>query len=244
MTDFVVLAAQRTGSNLLCTLLNSHPEILCHHEIFNPRGPRYAVTHRDGSFDLGSLEERERDPVAFLNRVWRTRCGHPCVGFKMTRGQDERVLRHLLDDPSIKKIVLQRRNRIKTYVSQQIAQHLDEWEVYHSRELEPDRPRIEVDVTRLREHIASNERFYREIGEPLQTRPDSYIKVEYEGLLSQTLHRQLLDFLGVEPRGVGLKPSSVKQNSANLRELVSNFAELEEALRGTDLEEELHARDN
>ena len=37
-TRFVILAAPRSGSNLLCTLLNSHPEILCHHEVFNPVG--------------------------------------------------------------------------------------------------------------------------------------------------------------------------------------------------------------
>ena len=37
-TRFVILAAPRSGSNLLCTLLDSHPEILCHHEVFNPVG--------------------------------------------------------------------------------------------------------------------------------------------------------------------------------------------------------------
>ena len=46
MTRFVILAVPRTGSNLLCTLLNSHPEILCHHEVFNPQGIFTALTHR------------------------------------------------------------------------------------------------------------------------------------------------------------------------------------------------------
>ena len=34
-TRFVILAAPRTGSNLLCTLLDAHSRILCHHEILN-----------------------------------------------------------------------------------------------------------------------------------------------------------------------------------------------------------------
>ena len=92
----VVLAAPRTGSNLLCTLLNSHSDVLCHHEIFNPEGIFYAITHRDGSLDLGSIQARDRAPLAFLDRVWQAHEGKACVGFKMTRGQNEQVLRQSL----------------------------------------------------------------------------------------------------------------------------------------------------
>lgn len=244
MTNFVILAAQRTGSNLLCTLLNSHPEILCHHEIFNPRGVRYAVTHRDGTFDLGSVEERQRDPLSFLDRVWGARCGHQCVGFKMTPAQEEQILQHVLARQSIKKIVLRRRNRIKTYVSVQISQRLDEWEVYDHGQLTRERPKIRVEVAQLREHIKSNERFYQQIGESLMRWPNSLIEVEYEALMTQELHRRLLDFLAVTPADSKLNASSIKQNSANLEDLVSNFTELADALKGTDLEKELHSRDN
>ncbi|MCZ6683991.1 MAG: hypothetical protein O7B26_12490 [Planctomycetota bacterium] len=244
MTDFVILAAQRTGSNLLCTLLNSHPEILCHHEIFNPRGPIYAVTHREGTLDFGSIEERDRDPFSFLDRVWRTRCGHSCVGFKMTQDQAEPVLQRVLARPSIKKIVLRRRNKIKTYVSQKISQRLDEWEVYDSQELAPRRPRVNVDVDQLREQIASNERFYSAIGEALKPWPDLYVEIVYESLSSRSLHQRLLDFLAVAARDVELKPASIKQNSSNLEDLVSNYAELASALTGSELEEELHARND
>jgi len=244
VTNFVILAAQRTGSNLLCTLLNSHPEILCHHEIFNPRGIYYAVTHRDNSFDLGSIQERNRDPISFLNRVWGARCGHRCVGFKLTIAQERRILNHVLDCTSTKKIVLRRLNRIKTYVSVQISRRLDEWEVYDPDELVRDRPRIRVDVARLREHIESNERFYRQIGESLRRRRHPFIEVEYESLMTRELHRRLLGFLAVTPADSELTASSIKQNSANLEDLVSNFAEIADALKGTDLEDELHARDH
>ena len=37
---------------MLCTLLGSHPEILCHHEVFNPSGIFYALYYRDGRIDL------------------------------------------------------------------------------------------------------------------------------------------------------------------------------------------------
>ena len=105
-TRFVILAAPRSGSNLLCTLLNSHQEILCHHEIFNPSGIFYVLDHRDGSLDLGTLEDRDRRPLEFLDRLWRHDLDFPCVGFKMTRGQDERVLEAVLADRQVCKVLL------------------------------------------------------------------------------------------------------------------------------------------
>ena len=40
---------------MLCTLLGSHEDVLCHHELFNPRGVYYALELRDGTFDLGGI---------------------------------------------------------------------------------------------------------------------------------------------------------------------------------------------
>jgi hypothetical protein len=36
-TSFCIITQPRTGSNHLCGLLNSHPEIVCHYELFNRR---------------------------------------------------------------------------------------------------------------------------------------------------------------------------------------------------------------
>src|SRR6202051_4647549 len=92
---FVILAAPRSGSNMLCTMLDSHPSILCHHEIFNPKGIRLALRLRDTDFALGTVAQREQDPRRFLEQVWTTRLGYPCVGFKFTHRQNELIFRHL-----------------------------------------------------------------------------------------------------------------------------------------------------
>ena len=63
---FVILAAPRSGSNQLCTLLNSHPEILCHHEVYNPSAIFYALDLRDGTIELGTRDERDWRPLEFL----------------------------------------------------------------------------------------------------------------------------------------------------------------------------------
>ena len=70
MTRFVILAVPRTGSNLLCTLLNSHPQILCHHEIFNPAGVFAAPDYTGSDLKVDQLGERDDDEPGFLQRVW------------------------------------------------------------------------------------------------------------------------------------------------------------------------------
>ena len=82
---FVIYAAPRTGSNQLCATLGAHPQVLCHHELFNSGGIHYSLDHRNGEIELGTPEERDRDPLAFVERVWRHSLGRRAVGFKLNR---------------------------------------------------------------------------------------------------------------------------------------------------------------
>ena len=236
---FVIVAARRTGSNLLCTLLDSHPAILCHHELFNPRGIFYALSQRQGGMNLGSVAERDADPLAFLERVWREPRGCTCVGFKMTCGQAEPTLRAVLADRDVRKIVLHRRNRVKTCVSERVAERLDQWEVYDEDELAAVRPRLEIDVSDLRAHAARNEDFYRRVEQSLRGSGQEFLRLCYEDLENTAQRAQLLKFLDAPPADADLEPRSVKQNSPDLRAIVANFDELADALRGDALRDEL-----
>jgi LPS sulfotransferase NodH len=243
-TRFVILAAPRSGSNLLCTLLNSHPEVLCHHEVFNPAGIFYALDHRDGSIDLGTIEARDRAPAAFLERLWTERLGHSCVGFKMTRGQHQEVVALVVHDPGIRKIVLRRGNRVKTYVSTLIAEQLGQWEVYRATDLIEPRPRVTLDLSDLKKHIAENQAYFTEIENTLQSTGQRSLQIAYEDLGNRVEHARLLDFLGVTCRSLPLKARSVKQNPADLRSLVANFDEAVAALKDEYLVAELRTTDN
>jgi LPS sulfotransferase NodH len=239
-TRFVVLATPRTGSNWLCTLLDSHPEILCHHEIFNPAGIHYALSQRGGRLDFGSVETRDRDPLAVLERVWRETAGHPIVGFKIGLGQSEEVQRAVIGDPGVRKVVVHRANRIRTYVSEEIARRTGEWESYPWSELAERPTRVEVDPERLREHAQRNERYYAWVRELLAEAGQEALEVVYERLTGEPERRRLQRFLGVAELAP-LRGSTRKQNPGALRELVSNFDRLAGALRGSPLAAELEA---
>lgn len=240
----MILAAPRTGSNLLCTLLNSHPEVLCHHELFNPNGIFYALEYRDGSLDLGDMDARDREPFAFLQRVWEHPQGASCVGFKMTRGQDAAVMQGLIEDSGVLKILLYRRNRLKTFISEQLARQTDRWEVYARDELATDTPRLHVDVEAFKAHCDLNERYYQDIENVLRSGGQLWIETAYEDILNAPEHVRLLEFLGVEATDARLTQSSIKQSDKDLRTHIENFQELERAFEGSEHLAELYDYEN
>jgi hypothetical protein len=242
IAKFVILNAPRTGSNYLCTLLNSHPEILCHHEIFNPHVVGVARHLQNSGFHMGTIEERERDPIEFLGRVWRMDEGCRSVGFKLCWKQNEAVFNAVLADPEIRKIVLKRKNRIKSFVSLLLARQTGEWVIYDDVAAPGPRPRVHVDEEELLRHIAFNDAYYAEIESAIQQPGHLGHVLHYEDLFSVASLCGTLRFLGVaEPNPEILAGQTWKLSSTSLRDLVESFESLEHALRGTPLEEELYS---
>jgi LPS sulfotransferase NodH len=244
-TRFVILNAARTGSNYLCALLNSHPEILCHHEIFNPHVVGVARDLHNGGFALGTIEERERDPIAFLERVWRTALGYPIVGFKLCWRQHEVAYRAVLADTSVRKIVLKRRNRVRTFVSLLRARQTGEWVIYADTGAAPGEAAIRVEYPELLHNIDYNEQYYAEVESTLAATGQQHLTLFYEELTAEPALARLLEFLGAARPDPALLQSGTRKliTSRSLREVVSNFDELHAAVAGTALEAELHAAD-
>jgi riboflavin biosynthesis pyrimidine reductase/LPS sulfotransferase NodH len=236
---FVIFATPRSGSNMLCTMLNSHPDILCHHEVFNPEAVHYALDHRNGEINLGSIADRENNPESFIDSLWRHHCKKSAVGFKLNRGQNDVAFRHVLEDQEVRKILLTRRNRVQAYVSELIAQQTGGWESYAFSGFQSSGRPVTVDVARLLEHAANNQRYMSGIQAKLYSTGQRFLQTAYEDLGCADEQRRILEFLNLAPTTPQLRPATRKLNSANLRELVSNFDELEQALRGTEFEPEL-----
>jgi len=229
---------------MLCTLLGSHPDVLCHHELFNPTGVYYALELREGSFDLGDVEERDRDPLMFLERVWAADLGHSHVGFKMTHRQNEVVLNAVLRDAAVRKIVLWRENRVRTFVSRLISEATGQWEVYREADLAPQRPRVHVDVDALHQSVAEDQTYYGEVVGLLQATQQPFLRLCYEQLVAGGERTRLLEFLDLPqpaPSSSSLRVRSIRQNPSSLPDLVANFDELEAALAGTALAADLRS---
>ena len=242
MTRFVILATPRTGSNWLCTLLDSHPEILCHHELFNPEGVHLALSQRGKGWELGDRHMQQEAPLDLLREAWGQTLGFRVVGFKLNLGQAPLVLKAVLTDPAVSKILVYRRNRIRTFVSERIAETTGHWESYSDSRWD-DRPKsVHVTLEELRVHAARNRDFYRRIRGRLEESGQQALELAYEDLGIGQSHRRLLRYLGVDP-GVTLRASTRRMNGSPLEMIISNYAELRDALAGTELERDLLADD-
>lgn len=240
-TRFVIFAAPRTGSNFLCSLLNSHAQILCHHGLFNPGGIHTALDHRPDDLDLGTIEERDLAPAAFLAHVWQRDAGKRAVGFKFNSGEHAGAAELVLQDARVHKILLLRHNRIKTYVSERIADESGLWESYAGSS-RTSAPKVRVETGDLFRHIERNERYYAGLEALLRATGQQWLVTHYESL--QPEHAggdtaRIVTSLGLEwtPR---LTAGSFKRNPDDLRALIANFEELQAELAGTALEDDLY----
>ena len=229
MTRFVILSAPRSGSNMLSSLLNSHTSILCHHEIFNPDGIFYALPLRDSEFSIvNNINERDNDPQTCLDNIWRFNNAKPCVGFKMTHKQNIMVFNSVLNDKRVKKIILIRKNQIKTHVSKLLAQQSGIWEQYDTPYCAKNSPskknKVSVCLQELKNDIAFNECYYDEIRLHLKKSKQEYIEVEYDNLNETDTQQRLLNYLHLEKQE--LVTHSIKQNSSDLRKKISNYSKL------------------
>lgn len=235
---FVILSARRSGSNLLCTLIDSHPDALCHHELFNPRGIFTALDLRDTATPLHDIAARERDPVAYLAQVWRYARGHACVGFKMTPDQHPEILHAVLEDSSIAKIVLRRNNPLRALVSERIADITGRWEAYAGEAGRQDidsiaRPRVHIEREELDRHVRQVQAFYDGLTDAMQRSGQRWLELCYESLFDAGEQHRLCDFLRLSRRP--LQARSVHQNPEPLERLLDNADALRRSLASTPL---------
>ncbi len=237
-TRFVIVAAPRTGSNWLCTLLDSHPDVLCHREIFNPDGLHTALSWPE-PLALGTLAERDRDPAAVLRRVWEADCGRAAVGFKLNRESTPAAFALALDERNARKLVLRRHNRVRTCVSEALAARSGVWESLEGGPASPAQGTLRLEVGALRAHAERNRRYYEGVTARLSQSGQAWLETRYERLHEPREQARLLAFLGLSASAVALRGATRRQNPRPLRALLENYASLREELRGSGFEDEL-----
>mmetsp|Transcript_2568 Transcript_2568/g.4601 ORF Transcript_2568/g.4601 Transcript_2568/m.4601 type:complete len:211 (-) Transcript_2568:1761-2393(-) len=137
-TRYVILSSARTGSTLLATSLSQHPEIFSHHELLQPVNSNMDPKARHlfppppiSTDERRALQNSRRANLAtFLSSIWNaTLPGTKAVGFKLQRGHlpHAAVKYHLLNDTTIKKIVLFRSDLLGMLASIAAAQSSGNW---------------------------------------------------------------------------------------------------------------------
>ena len=217
-TKFIVLSRSRTGSNLLLSLLNSHPDIIAEHEILaqlDGRDAREVVARAYG-----------KQPHYVKAKGFKLFYYHPLGG-----GSPE-VWDDLVAARDIRIIHLKRRNILRTLASRKIAGMKGVWAATSEARLDVGRHKtVSFTAAELEEGFRRTRNWETEGDRRFAAHP--LLSVWYEDLVRDpdaTL-AQVLDFLGL--RHVPLASDLRKQNPERLSALVSNYAELKSAFAGS-----------
>lgn len=250
-SKFVILSVPRTGSNFLCSTLDSHPEVLCHPELFHLEHICYSKKYlKSGGERFSTPQKRDRSPKSFMNQIWQQEFDCRAIGFKLMLWQNKRAFNLVLKNKSIKKILLFRNNKLKTYVSEKIAKKKKVWMTPESNLEKKEQNARQLSITvkpkYFYEYITIVDKFYESLRKKLKVSNQVFLEIAYEELLgreNEAVKLNILEFIGVSENPEYLKSNLKKQNPQPLSELIENFYELEEALKGTELEPYLYASD-
>ena len=229
---FVVAALPRTGSYMLTTALDDHPEIRCHGEALSP-------WRKNPAPETVSAAEFLRHDV-YTDTVDVTvdvTVEAKAVGFKLLH-QDARQgrlrdARGFLRASGVSVVHLRRRNLLRQVLSFEIARATDVWI------LENDEPRP-VDVTLVLDPNELLRRFVIAENQRRENEQDFHgcpaLEVCYEDLADdfETEMARIFRFLGVPPHPV--RPTTRRQERRPLHQAIRNYDTIVRALTGTPWE--------
>lgn len=227
LVKFVVVSAPRTGSNLFCRLMTSHPQVICFHEVFHKKAIFYGSPGNTSEFDFGGREERDSDPASFLQKLYSVGHGYPAIGMKLFAGHNDTVLHALIGMRNIRKIVLTRRNMLASFTSDLLAKRTGTYQSMKST-ADTSSSQVQVDADEFRQFVDGRRRFFADVGSRLDGQ--EYLELDYLDVARNT--RQFWDvqeFLGVE-FSQGLRSNLQRQSAGGLRERIVNFDALAEEL--------------
>lgn len=234
MSDrFVILTFARHGSNMLVSMLNAHPDIVCHQELFNPRHVGLSLKDQDKwrAAVGNSTARRDANGKAFLEQILAASLqDYRLAGFKLLPTQNLRLFLRILRRRDFRKIVLVRRNLLRSYVSLRKAELSSTWVVPERMVKRPDEGRadgtspegIRVRLTALAYYLFKIGALRLIIRSARLLDPKRYIYLQYESILEPGSLVDTLCFLGVDD-SIELSPGTRKQSTGSLRHTIANY---------------------
>ena len=225
---FVIIANPRTGTNHFIDLLNSHQDITCHREVF----------HRDAVYILGGsridlLEKRELNPVAFMEDLYFSSPTRAC-GFKIFAGHNVQVLEKVLQDQTIKKIILYRPNFLAVYSSEKIAEAEKRYLIMDEKLTSIDAGAYDssrtsemafFDQVDFSRRWTVYQEYYKYALDVLNETEQMYLFMTYEDFINESFFRRIFSFLGLsQPKALHTRMK--KQNTSDI---LSRFYNPDEA---------------
>ena len=220
-TKFIIFGQGRTGSNLIQSLVNVHPDVRCDGEILLP-----AMIGKLNWLKLyinGCALKHHKPAYGFLLKLTHLPQG---------QGIDNVEFLRYLTDQGWKIIYTQRRNFVKQIISAIIAINRHQW--HDSSDNPLKNKKFHIDLDELFKGIQRKETQTATELDILQHLP--HLTVVYEDeLLEPQWHQQttdkIFDYLGIP--SVSVQASLKKTTPKDLSQIVENYDEIVEAIGKT-----------
>lgn len=226
---FVIVAAPRTGTNLLIGLLNDFEGCFVGNELFNDKNisndiiPWHDISDADWPVLLAL---RRRDPVVF----WQTLCAHSAnrgfqtVGFKLLYSQglsQEDLLEHLVADETIPIIHIKRRNLLRRLVSERQASATGRWAVSATSAARAP-PKVAITINDIVRSIGTTEAHQATFDSRFAEHP--VLRLIYEDLARRPVRtaERVAEFLGLR---AARNPPTVKYRKTGHEKLLDTMAD-------------------
>jgi LPS sulfotransferase NodH len=209
----VIVTRSRSGSNMLCSYLESHPDCFMWREVF--RRPQYFNPSLTKFLVHGKYLRKFK-----------------LVGYKVFyyHTVPEYYWNEIISDDDIRIIHLVRKNHLRTFISQREATKSTQWETFKDNHKQPSREKLNVDVEDLISFLKKNETMISNMNTRLASRKN-VLQLSYEELIDGMGREQVKDFLAdvLNPDGYGT-PENKKQSVGKLSDRITNSAEVEAIL--------------
>lgn len=216
---FIVLSRSRTGTNLLLSYLNSHPNIRAEGELFRRLNGRSYKSILSKTFS--------KQPFYIQAKGFKIFYYHPLDD------SSSHIWKDLNNLASLSVIHMKRRNIFRTLISRKIAGSQNVWKATSSNDLRMNKS-IMFSVEELEHGFKQTRKWERGGDELFRNHP--VLSVYYEDLVEDVegTFAEITNFLGV--RCIKPKTKMLKQNPETQIDLVTNYSELRQVFSGTKWE--------
>jgi len=219
---FVIVTNRRSGSNMLVSMLDNHPEIKCFGELMR-RTPRW-MKRKGYRGALRVLEKvdaiyksdryRFDHPYEFVQAAFETAPRRKTLsGFKLHLGQNQSFLFRLIQNPDWKLVVLERENKLAQYSSSKIARVTGQGSLRKGAKVV--RVTVPFSVLKLKWFLRRERKEWERVYSKLGTSGKDYFYIRYTDLLSKPVIQNMLEYLGADP-SIEIEPMTEKRNPSDI----------------------------
>jgi LPS sulfotransferase NodH len=249
MDRFILLAARRSGTTLLLSSLDSHPQIQCYKRVFGlkrplryffefeqPGTPFFKYRSASTKRQIDYIFRRKHLIGAFLTEFYASVDGPKAVVARIVYSQAHKYPEALewAIENDVGIIHLIRENFLKSIVSHFTSKRRG---VFHSTSKVGPTP-IHLSPDLLKRRLTVRTKQVEKYRAMLKNK--RCCEVSYESFVAnrEVESRRILDFLSVDP-SIPLTTDLRKQNPDSLADILENYEEVYQAFKGTAFEKYL-----